>query len=87
VVHLLCDDELYAQFLKDSRRVLADHGIELPTSMQVDPAAFDRRRLREMALTAGPLLNLTLGGRPILKARARPLRRKRVRSPISNLNR
>jgi hypothetical protein len=72
LARLLKDDELHAEFLRDPRALLAAAGIEVPPSVEVDTHAFERRGMRRLAATAGPLLNLTLGGRPMLRVRRRP---------------
>ena len=72
LVRLAEDDALFQRLKLQSREVLAEAGIELPRSVEVDLAAFDRRRIRRMATTTGPLLNLTLGGHPMLRVKGRP---------------
>ena len=72
MVRLAHDDELFQRLKLDPREVLAEAGIELPRSVEVDLGAFDRRRIRRMATTTGPLLNLTLGGHALLRVKGRP---------------
>ena len=72
IARLAKDDELYRRFCDDPRAVLADWGIEVPPSVDIDLSAFERRHVRRIALNPGPLLNMTLGGRTMLRARGRP---------------
>ena len=77
VAHLLSDDEFHARFFREPRVVLKDSGIELPASMEIDPKTFDRRSLKQVAELNGPMLNMTLGGKPMMRPRARPSRSSR----------
>src|SRR3990170_1563012 len=72
MARLAKDDALFQRLKREPREVLAEAGIELPRSVEVDLAAFDRRRIRRLASTTGPLLNLTLGGHALLRVKGRP---------------
>ena len=81
IVRLSKDDELYQRFRQAPRGILADWGIEVPPSVQIDLSAFERRHVRRIASNPGPLLNVTLGGRSMLKARGRPTPHSRASKP------